>query len=122
MGKQIYQQTSLGGDIDQSNSYFVIDMLDPVSGKYITYRVTSGQLGSLISKLNQGCCTATVKVTLTSSQLLNLYTTPIVLVPASGSGTTIVPLFFLYQYVYGTTDYSLTGTIKVVSNGNNNIV
>ena len=122
MEKQIYQQTQLQGNIPTDGVYFVIDMLDPVSGKYKTYKVTSAQLGAMIQNMSKSCCTFTIKTSLTSAQILNLNTTPVVLVPAAGTGTIIQPLSFLLVYTYGTAAYDTHTTLQVVSNGNNNIV
>lgn len=51
----------------------------------------------------------TVKVSLTSAQILALGNTPIVLVAAPGTGKVIKPLSVLYKYNYGTATY-LTNT------------
>lgn len=112
--KQIYQQTSLGGDIDENNSYLVIDMLEPSSGKYITYRVTPIQLRNLFA-----CnCLNIIKTTLKSSDILNLFTTPITIVPAAGPGTIVIPISFTGEYNYGTTPYVTNTTLLFQNNGN----
>jgi len=118
---QISQQTKLESAIDPVNSYFVIDMLDPVSGKYITYKVTPTQLGALIQSMSKSCCTFTVKTTLTSAQILNLNTTPVVLVPPTGTGTFIQPVCFVFAYTFGTTAYNTNTFVSVNNNGNTNI-
>lgn len=116
--QQIYQQTQLLSPIDPNNSYFVIDMLDPVSKKYLTYKVTSTQLGALLQSMSKSCCTYTIKTTLSSAQILNLYTTPVILVPSPGSGLVIQPLDFVISYLFVTTDYDgPTSGFKIYNNG-----
>lgn len=56
-------------------------------------------------------------VTLSSSQLKNLTTTPVQLIAAQGAGTVIVPLFVVANYVYGGTAYAVTGNVEIIYAG-----
>jgi len=53
-----------------------------------------------------------VKVTLSSAQLLDLFTTPIELVPAV-TGKVIIPQFLLQKYTHVSTAYTTSGLFKV---------
>ena len=50
------------------------------------------------------------QTTVTSAQLLSLHTTPIVLVPAQGAGTVVLPTVASIIYFAGTTPYTITGS------------
>lgn len=50
------------------------------------------------------------QTTVTSAQLLSLHTTPIVLVPAQGAGTVVLPTVASMIYFAGTTPYTITGS------------
>jgi len=120
MNKQIYQQTRLNGAISTDNTFFVIDMLDPVSKTYKTYSITSAQLGAFVKSLESGCCTLTTKTSLTSAQILNLYSTPQIIVPSAGAGTYIQPLGIDFSLTYGTTAYATHTQLYAYNNGNGN--
>lgn len=47
----------------------------------------------------------TVTVTLTSAQILTLYSSPVQVVPAPGAGQILNPISFTLQYKFGTTAY-----------------
>lgn len=51
-----------------------------------------------------------IQTTVTSAQLLSLHTTPIVLVPAQGAGTVVLPTVASMIYFAGTTPYTITGS------------
>jgi hypothetical protein len=111
--KQIYQQQDLKSGINPASTYFVIDMQDPVSGNWLTYRVTCSQLNQLL----QCQCLVTVKTVLTSAQILALNTTPVVLVPSFGAGTIIRPIAFCFAYTFGTVAYATNTSMIVSLNG-----
>lgn len=54
----------------------------------------------------------TVKVTLSSSQILDLFTTPIELVPAV-SGKLLVPQFFFQKYNHVSSAYTTSGLFRI---------
>jgi hypothetical protein len=55
--------------------------------------------------------------TITSSQIQNLTTTPVELIPAQGSGTVIIPFSLFITLNYGTTPYiNLTGNLALLLN------
>lgn len=49
---------------------------------------------------------ASATVTLTSAQVLAIFTTPVTIVPAPGSGLALVPVAWLSNYTYGGTAYT----------------
>jgi len=49
------------------------------------------------------------RISLSSSQIQNIYSSPVELVPAPGSGKMIVPLKITYKYNFGTTAYTQSG-------------
>lgn len=51
-----------------------------------------------------------IQTTVTSAQLLSLHTTPIVLVPAQGASTVVLPTVASIIYFAGTTPYTITGS------------
>jgi hypothetical protein len=54
------------------------------------------------------------KIILTSAQLLALFTTPVVIAPAGGAGTLLVPDGISYRYIFGGTAYTIgTGVLKL---------
>lgn len=57
--------------------------------------------------------------TLTSSEILNLSTTPIEIVSAQGSGLYIVPCFILLRSKTGTTPYTGSASFNLVCNSIN---
>jgi len=61
-----------------------------------------------------------VSTTLTSSQILNLRTTPVEVVPAQGSGLYIAPMFILLRMHAGSNAYgNLTATLGFLINNIN---
>lgn len=56
-------------------------------------------------------------VELTSSQILNLHTTPVEIVPAQGPGNVIVPVSVLAEMEFGTTAYAAGDTINLQYSG-----
>jgi hypothetical protein len=58
-----------------------------------------------------------IPVTLNTSQLLNLTTTPVELIPAPGAGLMIVPLFVVANYIFGGTPFGSTGEIDCIYAG-----
>lgn len=57
-------------------------------------------------------------VTLTSAQVLAIFTTPVTVVPAPGAGLAIVPIIAIYDYVAGTTPYTDGGGSLRINVGN----
>jgi len=69
----------------------------------------------------------TVKVSLTSAEILNLFTTPKQIIAAPGAGFCIQPICFFYEYNYGTTTYNTNQTLElryagVAANVNSNTI
>ena len=56
------------------------------------------------------------KTTITSAQLLDMYTTPVTLVPAQGANTLIVPVNVVLRYRFGTIEYTTNQTITLSPN------
>jgi hypothetical protein len=55
-----------------------------------------------------------ISVNLNASQLTNLTTTPVQLIPTPGAGFMIVPFFVVANYVYGGTAFGATGEIDLI--------
>ena len=86
------------------------DALTPVSGQ-IVYNTDNDRYeywnGAQWLGIGQDLSTPlTVKVDLSSADILALDTTPITLVAAPGSGYALVPSLLAYRYTYGSTQYS----------------
>lgn len=58
----------------------------------------------------------TAQVPLSSAQILNLFTTPVQLVAAPGSGKIIVPLSIIVDYTFVTTAYVSNTTLQIYEN------
>jgi len=58
----------------------------------------------------------TIKVSLTSADILALFTTPFTLIPAQGAGTLINVLKVWYKYNFNTTAYTGGGSLTVIYN------
>jgi histidine ammonia-lyase len=56
------------------------------------------------------------KVTITSAQLLNSFTTPLTLVAAQGAGKVIIPFTVLLRYRFGTIEYATNLNITLSPN------
>jgi hypothetical protein len=54
-----------------------------------------------------GSAVQTTTLTLTSAQILSLYTLPVQVVPAPGAGQIINPIAFTLQYKFGTVAYTV---------------
>jgi hypothetical protein len=63
-----------------------------------------------------GLPTKFAKVTITSAQLLQLFTTPITLVAAQGAGKVIIPFTVLLRYRFGTLEYATNLNITLSPN------
>ena len=60
--------------------------------------------------------------TLTSAEILALFTTPITLIPAQGANRVIAPIELVYQYNYGETAYDTNGEpINILFLGSNKV-
>ena len=66
----------------------------------------------VVDYVDQEVITKTVKITLSSSQILNLFTTPVQLVPAV-SGKLLVPTFLHQKYTYNSTSYTTSGLFRL---------
>jgi hypothetical protein len=56
-------------------------------------------------------------VTIPSAQILDIFNTPVTLVPAQGANTIIVPISIQGQMIYGTTPYATDGEIDIYCGG-----
>ena len=56
-------------------------------------------------------------VVLSSTQLQNLQSAPIILIPAQGTGKIIIPLQVFYSYTYGTVQYTDTVILSPDNSG-----
>jgi hypothetical protein len=61
----------------------------------------------------------TATVTLDSTDILSLHTSPIVIVPAQGANTLIVPIRITYYYEYNTAEYQTSTSLQVQVGGTN---
>lgn len=83
---------------------------------------TGGGTGAMASRLNGAwsCGSSSVNnfiktvVTLTSSQLLNLATTPVQLIPSPGAGLYINVVSMALNYTAGSTPYTVGGTASIL--------
>jgi hypothetical protein len=80
-------------------------------GKLVTYDFATNEfVASFLTAANLPSTFKGINITTTtisSGQLLTSNTTPIVLLPASGSTSTVeVPIMFVVRYVYGTSTYA----------------
>jgi hypothetical protein len=57
------------------------------------------------------------ELSLTSAQILALFTTPIEIIPAQGSGTQIIPLVGIIKYTHVTTAYATNVTLGGIFTG-----
>lgn len=69
--------------------------------------ITAASLASSVTS-SLGCVSC-VKVSISSAQILQLFSTPQTLVPAQGAGTYIVPINVIVFYDYGTVQYTTAG-------------
>jgi hypothetical protein len=83
------------------------------SGSEEFYLVQGGQdakvSSTALAAALQGLAPATllsVKVSLSSSQILNATTSPVTVIPAPGAGKVVVIIQSVYSYIFGTTPYS----------------
>jgi hypothetical protein len=67
----------------------------------------AGQLGAFL----------VASISLTPAQILNLFTTPVTIIPAPGPGLSIVPLFVVQQYDFGGIAYGNLGNILQLAIG-----
>jgi hypothetical protein len=56
-------------------------------------------------------------VTIPSASVLDIFSTPVALVPAQGANTIIVPISIQGQMIYGTTPYATDGEIDIYCGG-----
>lgn len=61
-------------------------------------------------------CVQTVKVSLSSAQILNSFTTPVELIAAPGAGKVINPLSVLVSATYNTTQYATNTSGRIILN------
>lgn len=111
------QQTILTDMVDSYEDIFAQvttvqrDALTPVNGQ-IVYNTDNDRYeywnGAQWLGIGQDLSTPlTVKVDLSSADILALNTTPITLVAAPGSGYAIVPNSIAYRFTYGSTQYTI---------------
>ena len=92
------------------------------NGKLVSYDFSTNQfVASFLSAANLPSTFKGVNITetyITSGQLLTSNTTPITLLPASGSVSTVeVPVMIVLRYKYGTTAYTTNTTIDIEYTG-----
>lgn len=89
----------------------LIDTADAESGDTLIYQdgVVSWQQASALVGI----------VNISSTQLLNMYTSPIELIPAPGSGKYIVVDKIVMKYTYGSVAYTQPGNTNAIEAGNN---
>lgn len=58
------------------------------------------------------CCLTTVKISLTKNQILNIYDTPIQLVPAPGVGKFIQPFTITSNFKFVNTEYTINNVLR----------
>jgi hypothetical protein len=76
-------------------------MYDFATNKFVKDFLSSANLPSTFKGIN------ITQTYITSAQILTLNTTPVTILPASGSSTVVeVPLMFVVRYKYGTTAYT----------------
>jgi len=115
-------------DLIPSLTQIQINALTPVVSQ-IVFNADLGQLqfynGSQWQYLaSTSDAIMSVSRTLSSAELLDLFTTPITLIPAQGANRVIVPSELIYQYTYGGTAYSSPSNfLKIFSGtiGNNSM-
>ncbi len=64
-----------------------------------------------------GAVLQTASVSLTSSQILNIYTTPVQIVPAPGAGKCIVVVSGAVNYTFGTHEYDYYSNLVYITSG-----
>lgn len=100
---QISNTTVYPNIVPTSNDFVV---LTDVNDNNATKTSTVGSFQELFG-------TKTVSVTLTSSQVLNLFTQPAVLITGV-AGFHILPVSVLVKYSYGTSPYSFGGNVNIL--------
>lgn len=122
----IYSQTDiqqvLGDIVDSYEDIFAQlttvqrDALTPTAG-LIIFNTDNDRYeywdGVQWQAMNSITSSMTVKVSLTSAQLLSAYTTPIDLISAPGAGYFIMPSSIGYRYTFGTAVYNFTDDLYI---------
>jgi hypothetical protein len=97
-----------GGWTWESNDLIILSASDGVSLATINSTFTS--LTSIASGANP-FAVQSVAFTLTSAQWLAMFTTPVLIIPAQGLGTIIVPGAIEFELIYGSVAYSGGGPV-----------
>lgn len=99
--------------ITEPSQIFQLDTATPQSDSLFAFQVNDGSTeaqkcttDAIRVAMNLGTVPLTVKVSLTSAEILALNTTPKTLIAAGGTGTVIVPISILCNFTYGTTTYA----------------
>jgi hypothetical protein len=79
-------------------------------GKLLGYIDANGVPQGSLATGNGGNTPLTSTITLSNSQLLNLSTTPVVLIPAPGFGSYVMPQFVTFQLNVGTTPFQIANS------------
>lgn len=84
-----------------------------LDGTELLESVQSGANVKITSKSIADAALKTVKISISSAELLNMFTTPKTLVVAPGAGKIIVPLHFMMRINYATTPYATNTNLKL---------
>lgn len=104
---QFNNTVTLDGDVNITSG-------TPGAGKVLT---SDGSGGATWQASGTGAVQSVTR-TLTSAEILAIHTTPIVIIPAQGAGTTIVFIQGTYSMSYNTTPYATDITLRIFNGVN----
>jgi hypothetical protein len=97
--------TTLKAQIDSEITNEIVDFA-------ITPAEVGGRMKDIVDYTTENVVVKKIKVSLSSSQILNLYTTPIELVPAV-PGKLLVPQFLFQKYTHVSSAYTTSGLFRI---------